>query len=118
MCYSISQFSITFTTFSSYYFFFNDTATTEIYTLSLHDALPIFGPADRSVDDDRHVVGERCWKRLLQELGRPAGFRGLAPTAPEREHLLNVAGPRPEQQREGRPCHDDPPTPANDGCRG
>src|SRR2546430_6748342 len=27
----------------SYFFFFNDTATTEIYTLSLHDALPIFG---------------------------------------------------------------------------
>src|SRR6266567_6502515 len=28
-----------------YFFFFNDTATTEIYTLSLHDALPICGPA-------------------------------------------------------------------------
>src|SRR5439155_26947884 len=27
------------------FFFFNDTATTEIYTLSLHDALPIFGSA-------------------------------------------------------------------------
>src|SRR5256885_9929288 len=26
----------------SWFFFFNDTATTEIYTLSLHDALPIF----------------------------------------------------------------------------
>src|SRR3712207_9506748 len=26
----------------SCFFFFNDTATTEIYTLSLHDALPIF----------------------------------------------------------------------------
>src|SRR5260221_12560310 len=26
---------------SSVFFFFNDTATTEIYTLSLHDALPI-----------------------------------------------------------------------------
>src|SRR5215211_9024441 len=26
-----------------HFFFFNDTATTEIYTLSLHDALPIFG---------------------------------------------------------------------------
>src|SRR5256885_15889523 len=26
---------------SAYFFFFNDTATTEIYTLSLHDALPI-----------------------------------------------------------------------------
>src|SRR5256885_12232213 len=28
--------------YSSLFFFFNDTATTEIYTLSLHDALPIF----------------------------------------------------------------------------
>src|SRR2546430_7311125 len=27
----------------SFVFFFNDTATTEIYTLSLHDALPIWG---------------------------------------------------------------------------
>src|SRR5215510_6695735 len=26
-----------------WFFFFNDTATTEIYTLSLHDALPIYG---------------------------------------------------------------------------
>src|SRR2546430_12378527 len=33
---------------SIYIFFFNDTATTEIYTLSLHDALPISrnGPAE------------------------------------------------------------------------
>src|SRR5688572_32950402 len=30
-----------FTTPITYFFFFNDTATTEIYTLSLHDALPI-----------------------------------------------------------------------------
>src|SRR5258707_11604842 len=29
------------------FFFFNDTATTEIYTLSLHDALPIYRPALR-----------------------------------------------------------------------
>src|SRR3712207_7104017 len=28
-------------TVSYFFFFFNDTATTEIYTLSLHDALPI-----------------------------------------------------------------------------
>src|SRR6266536_6447490 len=27
---------------SFFFFFFNDTATTEIYTLSLHDALPIY----------------------------------------------------------------------------
>src|SRR6266702_8722916 len=30
-----------------YLFFFNDTATTEIYTLSLHDALPISGSKPR-----------------------------------------------------------------------
>src|SRR3989442_5774754 len=29
------------------FFFFNDTATTEIYTLSLHDALPISSPPSR-----------------------------------------------------------------------
>src|SRR5215467_15641048 len=28
----------------AFFFFFNDTATTEIYTLSLHDALPISRP--------------------------------------------------------------------------
>src|SRR5256886_17372504 len=35
------------------FFFFNDTATTEIYTLSLHDALPIFhaDPAPRLLGD-------------------------------------------------------------------
>src|SRR5258708_37218872 len=32
----------------SSFFFFNDTATTEIYTLSLHDALPIFNSRERS----------------------------------------------------------------------
>src|SRR5260370_23390055 len=31
----------------SLFFFFNDTATTEIYTLSLHDALPILVPSAR-----------------------------------------------------------------------
>ena len=30
------------------FFFFNDTATTEIYTLSLHDALPICGDSPRA----------------------------------------------------------------------
>src|SRR2546425_1764647 len=34
------------------FFFFNDTATTEIYTLSLHDALPISGAAARDLYAD------------------------------------------------------------------
>src|SRR2546430_10102173 len=33
----------------SFFFFFNDTATTEIYTLSLHDALPILTRHGHSV---------------------------------------------------------------------
>src|SRR2546422_4227367 len=36
-------------------FFFNDTATTEIYTLSLHDALPIFVRAQRG-----HTMQRGC----------------------------------------------------------
>src|SRR3712207_8107313 len=32
------------------FFFFNDTATTEIYTLSLHDALPISSDAQVKID--------------------------------------------------------------------
>src|SRR2546425_9388118 len=49
------------------FFFFNDTATTEIYTLSLHDALPILGAAalqgDRArargaAEGDRHDAGD------------------------------------------------------------
>src|SRR5256885_3942931 len=44
----------------AFFFFFNDTATTEIYTLSLHDALPIWlpgvlrraGPAKRQRQDE------------------------------------------------------------------
>src|SRR2546426_5252505 len=37
----------------SLFFFFNDTATTEIYTLSLHDALPIYGRSEGWSDRSR-----------------------------------------------------------------
>src|SRR2546430_15084411 len=39
-----------------FFFFFNDTATTEIYTLSLHDALPIYDRQRVERDPDRHVL--------------------------------------------------------------
>ena len=48
----------------AYLFFFNDTATTEIYTLSLHDALPISGnPASGSyaILDQWVDGGIRLW---------------------------------------------------------
>ena len=37
-------------------FFFNDTATTEIYTLSLHDALPIWWTSE-TVDEMKWQTG-------------------------------------------------------------
>src|SRR6202040_4481995 len=47
---------------SLFFFFFNDTATTEIYTLSLHDALPIF--LNRTQFD--------AWPKDLQDAMRAA----------------------------------------------
>src|SRR3712207_8362952 len=50
-------------------FFFNDTATTEIYTLSLHDALPISGsPIDTFPDGvvDRQRLYCTCYVRRRQ----------------------------------------------------
>src|SRR3712207_7093389 len=43
--------------------FFNDTATTEIYTLSLHDALPIFGVRARRAGLHRHQPARRWGSR-------------------------------------------------------
>src|SRR5260221_13771521 len=47
------------------FFFFNDTATTEIYTLSLHDALPIYvGMADALAVDSTHAQQDRAIGQL------------------------------------------------------
>src|SRR2546429_9963759 len=43
----------------SFFFFFNDTATTEIYTLSLHDALPISNSSRRRSPSRRTCAGRR-----------------------------------------------------------
>src|SRR3712207_8230939 len=51
------------------FFFFNDTATTEIYTLSLHDALPIFHRDRRPVLPRRGGRGA-CGPRHPRPLGR------------------------------------------------
>src|SRR2546422_9772678 len=46
--------------FISFFFFFNDTATTEIYTLSLHDALPI-SPKARAYCPLLEAAINRVW---------------------------------------------------------
>src|SRR2546429_5084586 len=43
------------------FFFFNDTATTEIYTLSLHDALPISGCRTRWPNWSRSTPSPLAW---------------------------------------------------------
>src|SRR3989442_11317518 len=42
-----------------FFFFFNDTATTEIYTLSLHDALPIYHSRGSAPPDVPRQLGVR-----------------------------------------------------------
>src|SRR5256885_7158044 len=42
------------------FFFFNDTATTEIYTLSLHDALPICAKSRQGRTAGSGWTGRRC----------------------------------------------------------
>src|SRR2546429_5263896 len=45
-----------------FFFFFNDTATTEIYTLSLHDALPISSTAPRRPSTRARIsTSPRSW---------------------------------------------------------
>src|SRR2546428_14188380 len=60
-------------TLFSVFFFFNDTATTEIYTLSLHDALPIF-PNCALVRGSHRGAAEnepRCESKWSQLIGSP-----------------------------------------------
>src|SRR3712207_7177811 len=55
------------------FFFFNDTATTEIYTLSLHDALPIFRRQERGrgvrLDGPRREASRRPGRARGGRLG-------------------------------------------------
>src|SRR5260221_9460748 len=55
-----------------FFFFFNDTATTEIYTLSLHDALPI-SDADRPLVHDLRGYADTVWP-LYCECGHVPAF--------------------------------------------
>src|SRR2546426_9810485 len=90
------------------FFFFNDTATTEIYTLSLHDALPIsgesvgrhggggqhppagvparYGPAHRSLRPTRHCAPRAGNRRRERDRDRdPAHHRAMITIKSPRE---------------------------------
>src|SRR3712207_8856937 len=73
---------------TSIFFFFNDTATTEIYTLSLHDALPISpGGGDR-----RHVRRGRRPPRPGRVRHRPGcgGRQGPGTARRSEEHTSEL----------------------------
>src|SRR2546422_6718890 len=56
---------------TSYFFFFNDTATTEIYTLSLHDALPIsVADEEQRFRHERRGAAGLTERRQVQMLDR------------------------------------------------
>src|SRR2546422_6750179 len=59
------------------FFFFNDTATTEIYTLSLHDALPIFARGARVSAGEAHGCPGREDRGDIHRLGRARLRRGV-----------------------------------------
>src|SRR2546422_11480222 len=97
--------------FYLFFFFFNDTATTEIYTLSLHDALPIFIPFDRR-RTNRHGV-RRLGRLPQRECGRPVqsldGWRrdverlnGREQRSLDRRSGVSVDRGRRERRRAGR----------------
>src|SRR5260370_2236142 len=73
-----------------YLFFFNDTATTEIYTLSLHDALPI-STQERPVDGGGRQDGNICAE---QDPARPhqrgAGVLGPVRRRRSEEHTSEL----------------------------
>src|SRR2546430_5229341 len=75
----------------SHFFFFNDTATTEIYTLSLHDALPISNAVYDAVGvriDEVPITPEKVFKALRRkEKGEAPRF---GPTA-----FPEIAWPEP-----------------------
>src|SRR6266513_5859847 len=61
----------------SHIFFFNDTATNEIYTLSLHDALPILDPRSR-LRPQVAAPGDRIQRRQADPIPRSFA-RGPSP---------------------------------------
>src|SRR2546427_4595305 len=68
----------------SLFFFFNDTATTEIYTLSLHDALPISAEAETPALERTAANHRHRWAAPQPRPGAPSVRPGRKPGMPTR----------------------------------
>src|SRR6266540_6687386 len=101
------------------FFFFNDTATTEIYTLSLHDALPISRrPAPRCARGARPppAVPLPPHRRRRGGRGRRPRNRGLDHQAPRRRLPVARQRPRARAVRAKRDGARRVPAPARGGA--
>src|SRR5260370_26760316 len=89
-----------------YVFFFNDTATTEIYTLSLHDALPIWH--GHHIGDGREVL-DRVVGQLAEDgrVGAMRAHRGRSEehTSELQSHLNLVCRLLLEKKKKKRDPH-------------
>src|SRR5256885_12185961 len=74
------------------FFFFNDTATTEIYTLSLHDALPISSRRGRSLSRSPWLRRWRGRRAISRGRRTPGGCRGSRARRSE-EHTSELQSP-------------------------
>src|SRR5256885_3774431 len=76
---------------SFFFFFFNDTATTEIYTLSLHDALPIWADLAAAGVALQHPLERDLvpLRGLVPPLGGAERHRGRTPDADRKSTRLN-----------------------------
>src|SRR5256885_2985630 len=83
--------------FVYFFFFFNDTATTEIYTLSLHDALPIYLSGLAAVLANAAVVvaPNTGPAHLAAAVGTPVVslFAPVVPAARSEEHTSELQSP-------------------------
>src|SRR5256885_11215146 len=71
-----------------FFFFFNDTATTEIYTLSLHDALPICACAIAS-----DVPRANMLRAVMQVAARQGRAGCMIPAVRSEEHTSELQSP-------------------------
>src|SRR2546429_3515387 len=78
--------------FCSFFFFFNDTATTEIYTLSLHDALPISRSSTQSVSSSRpqRSSARRASRRAPPGAGSSGARNQYATSLRSEEHTSEI----------------------------
>src|SRR2546422_7161914 len=74
-------------------FFFNDTATTEIYTLSLHDALPISNGLGGNWLLEALVFGERAGLAAAQK--EPRSAKGIEGQLEDERRRITALGERP-----------------------